>query len=87
MRLLTPWDFPDKCTGVGCHFLLQEIFSTQGLNPDLPHCRQKLYHLSHQGSPLSKVIWLKYMGEVDQCDVLGNPNDSDIFKTVLQQKA
>ena len=27
------------------------------------------------------------MGEVDQCDVLGNPNDSDIFKTVLQQKA
>ena len=26
------------------------IFSTQGLNPGLPHCRQILYHLSHQGS-------------------------------------
>ena len=37
--------------GVGCHFLLQEIFLTQGLNPGLPHCRQTLYHLSHQGSP------------------------------------
>ena len=24
----------------------------QGLNPGLPHCRQILYHLSHQGSPL-----------------------------------
>ena len=24
---------------------------TQGLNPCLPHCRQILYHLSHQGSP------------------------------------
>ena len=24
---------------------------TQGLNPSLPHCRQMLYHLSHQGSP------------------------------------
>ena len=39
-----------KNTGVGCHFLLQEIFSTQGSNPGLPHCRQILYHLSHQGS-------------------------------------
>ena len=33
------------------HFLLQMIFLTQGLNQDLPHCRQMLYHLSHQGSP------------------------------------
>ena len=30
---------------MGCHFLLQEIFPTQGLNPGLPHCRQMLYHL------------------------------------------
>ena len=30
-RLLCPWDFPGKNTGVGCHFLLQGIFSTQGL--------------------------------------------------------
>jgi len=36
---------------VGCHALLQEIFLTQGLNPGLLHCRQILYHLSHQGSP------------------------------------
>ena len=27
------------------------IFLTQGLNPGLQHCRQILYHLSHQGSP------------------------------------
>ena len=26
------------------------IFLTQGLNPGLPHCRQMLYRLSHQGS-------------------------------------
>ena len=44
----SPWNFPGKSTGVGCHFLLQGIFLTQGLNPDLPHCRQTLYHLSHQ---------------------------------------
>ena len=50
-RLLCPWDFPGKNTGMGCHFLLQEIFPTEGLNPGLLHCRQTLYHLSHQGSP------------------------------------
>ena len=47
-RLLRSWDFPDKGTGVGCHFLLQGIFLTQGLNPGLPHCGQALYPLSHQ---------------------------------------
>ena len=49
-RLPCPWDSPGKNTGVGCHFLLQEIFPTQGSNRGLPHCRQMLYHLSHQGS-------------------------------------
>ena len=50
-RLLCPWDFPGKSTGVGCHFLLQGIFQPQELNPGLQHCRQTLYRLSHQGSP------------------------------------
>ena len=30
-------DFPGKNTGVGCHFLLQGIFPTQGSNPYLLH--------------------------------------------------
>ena len=34
-RLLCPWDFPGKNTGVGCHFLLQGIFPIQGSNPCL----------------------------------------------------
>ena len=50
-KLLHPWDFQGKSTGVGCHFLLQGIFPTQGSNPGLSHCRQTLYRLSHQGSP------------------------------------
>ena len=32
MRLLHPWNCPGKSTGVGCHFLLQGIFPTQGSN-------------------------------------------------------
>ena len=42
---------PSKNTGVGSYSLLQEIFTTQGLNPCLLHCKQILYHLSHQVSP------------------------------------
>ena len=49
-RLLCPWDFPGKDTGVLCHFLLQGIFLTQGSNPGLLHCRQFLYWLSYEGS-------------------------------------
>ena len=34
-RLLCPWDVLGKSTGVGCHFLLQGIFPSQGSNPHL----------------------------------------------------
>ena len=36
-------------TEVDCQFLRQGIIPTQGSNPGLPHCRQKLYRLSHWG--------------------------------------
>ena len=36
-RLFCSWDFPGKYTEVGCHFLLQEIFPTQGSNPQPLH--------------------------------------------------
>ena len=35
-RLLGPWDFLGKSIEVGCPFLLQGIFLTQGLNLGLP---------------------------------------------------
>ena len=55
-RLLCPWDFPGKNAGVGCHFFLQGIFLTQGMNLGLLHHRQILYHLSHQESQL-RLNW------------------------------
>ena len=50
-RLLRPWDFPGKSTGVGCHFLLQGIFPTQGSNPGLLNCRQMLLPSEPPGNP------------------------------------
>ena len=69
-RLPCPWDSPGKNTGVGCHFLLQRIFPTQGLNPGLLYCRQTLYHLSHQGSP---SICLATAKSLQSCPTLRNP--------------
>ena len=50
-RVLCPRNSPGKNTGEGSHSPLQGIFLTQGLNPGVLHCRQSLYHLSHQASP------------------------------------
>ena len=52
-----PWNSPGKNAGVGCHSLLQGIFLTQGLSLSLLHCRQILYHLSHQTSPGYMCNW------------------------------
>ena len=43
---------------MGCHALLQGIFSAQGSNPGLPHCWRVLYRLSYQGSPWSGYLSL-----------------------------
>ena len=63
-RLLCPLDFLGKGTGVGCHFLLQGLFPTQGWNPVRLHCRQTLYCLSLQGSPKKHrgKEWLVFQG-------------------------
>ena len=42
---------------MGCHFLLQGIFPTQGSNPGLQHCRQILNHLSHQGNHIYYILY------------------------------
>ena len=56
--LYSPWNSPGQNTGVGSCSLLQGIFPIQRLNPDLPHCRQILYQLSHQGS--TELEWVAY---------------------------
>ena len=52
-----PWEFPGKNTRVDCHFLLQGIFPTQGLNPCLLCLGRRFlagssFPLSHLGSPI-----------------------------------
>ena len=54
-----PWNSSGQNMGVGRCSLPQGIFPTQGLSPDLPHCAQILYQLSHQWSP--RILeWVAY---------------------------
>ena len=58
-RLICLWDFPGKNTGVVCHFPLQEIFPTQGLNPHLLrplHRQADSLSLCHLGNPGDQSI-------------------------------
>ena len=57
--LYSQWNSPDQNTRVSSCFLLQEIFSTQGSNPDLSHSGWILYQLNHKGSP--RILeWVAY---------------------------
>jgi len=47
--------FHGKNTGSDCHFLLQQIFPTQGLKLCLLHCQVYSLSLSHLGSPLYRL--------------------------------
>ena len=55
-----------KSTGVGSLSLLQGIFPTQGLNWNLPHCRQIFYQLSYQESPKKQISVFKYSYQLRQ---------------------
>ena len=54
-RLLCPWDFPGKNTGVGCHFLPQGIFPTQGLNSSL--CKGGFFTTESPGKPHQSCLY------------------------------
>ena len=49
--LLCPWNFPGSNTGMGTYFLLQGIYSIQGLNP----CLLRLLHWQADSLPL--ITW------------------------------
>ena len=51
MDCIPPWNSPGKNTGLGCLFLLQGIFLTQGLNLCLLHWQVDSLPTHHLGSP------------------------------------
>ena len=70
--LYSPWNSLGQNTGLGCCFLLQGIFTTQGLNPGLPHCKWILYQLSHHAPAILKNI-IQFSSVAQLCQTLCNP--------------
>ena len=52
--------FPSKNTGVGCCFLLQGVFLTQGSNLHLLHCRWILYRWTTEEAHVYVCVVVKY---------------------------
>ena len=83
-RLPCPWDFPGRNTGVGCHFLLQGIFPTQGSILCLLHCRWILYcwatreALYYIHTHIYHTHTMKYYSAI-------NPTGMDLESTVLSE--
>ena len=66
-RLLCPWDFPGKDIGVGCHFLLQDIWDAYQRND---FSEPRLFHLPIHGkapNPLTWVIWFSLINNNFWC--------------------
>ena len=67
-RFLCPWDSPGKNIESGCHFLLQKIFLTQGLNLCLLHWQAEPPGKPEiQSNMLNKieVIFLSHIGSLE----------------------
>ena len=55
--------------------------SNQGSNPGLPHCRQILYHLIHQGNPIFKLDGAKPLSHLLQEYLFSLPEISFVTTT------
>ena len=80
-RLFCPWDSTDKNTGVGCHFLLQGIFLTQGLDPHLLLGRWILYYFPGfpPGKPRVYCTWA-HAKSLQSCLTLCSPMDCSPYR-------
>ena len=59
-RLLCSWDYPGQNTGEGSHSSPGDL-PNPGIKPSLLHCKQSLYHLSHQGNPSALVHHVNWL--------------------------
>ena len=60
-RLLCPWDFPGKSTGVGCHHLLRPLLLTAAAAKSLQSCPTLCDPIdgSPPGSPVPGILQLR----------------------------
>ena len=82
-RLFCLWDSTGKTIGVRCHFLLQRIFLTHGLNPHLLHWQADSLPLCNLGSHthiyyIHICIYMKWSEVAQSCPTVCNPVDCSL---------
>ena len=60
-RLLYPWDFPGKNTGVDCHFLLQGNLPNPGIEPASLAMAGRFFTAVPPGKPPELLLTGPYM--------------------------
>ena len=80
-RLLCPWYFSGKNTGVAWHSLIQGTFLIQGSNPGLLHCRRIFYHLSHSRIAIERlnIVYVKIF--VERYEILYSKHITNNFSS------
>ena len=79
--------FPGKNSRVGCHFLFQGIYPTQGLNPSLLHWQGGSLPLKHQGSPMTGLRPSKYSGNCEEVEgSISHDADFNMLKVYLRRQ-
>ena len=58
-QVLCPWDFPGKSTGVGCHFLLQDL-PDPGIKPASPALQADSLPTDLSGKPISADLYAQW---------------------------
>ena len=79
LGLICPWGSPGKNAGVGCHFLLQGIFLTQGSNQwllVLQHWQAGSWPLAPPGKPLKMKVKVTQLCPTLRPHVLYSPWNS-----------
>ena len=87
-KLLCSWDSPGKSTGMRCHFLLQRIFPTQGLNLKPPALQADFFFFTTE--PPGKPQLLVYRQiQVFSCRNGGTrlQSQAGVFQVSVNEKA
>ena len=83
-RLLCPWDFPGKSTGVGCHCLLQKVSLNTTKSPQAGrakalstenHYSRWNYHSTGYNKRTEERVKLNHMDATSKLQTIGNFKD------------
>ena len=83
-ELYSPWNFTGQNTAVGSLSLLQGSFPTQESNWGLLHCRQILYQLSYEGSPIITIDPEKSLDKTQYSIMIKNSQEIGYRKNMPQ---